>query len=738
MLVSILASAVVKTNNMVITPGASVPALTDKKARVHIDCTSDKVKAIWVNGTMFSPLTGGKTTAAEQSTFNNTTYVTSYDCAFTGTQDATYWLTVKAKLDDDTYETVQFPMTYMIALGQETGTSKWLPIGEGTITENILAGIPGFENYGTQSYKVEIERKLNTEGLYRIKNIFANNPKMAGLTPENDYYVYFNLPVDATNPTMERSGSVTWNDFMIPMEIPGLNGTLVIGSKHMASQVGILPTTTAIPSMNYNRETRVANYGTSLQATVVGSDTKTYSIGKMVIKMPQTINVIAKADKGGTVKATTKGSTKTYIAGTAGTTVAAYDLTNGTDEHYVNLTATSNSGYNFSKWVDASGNEVSTKSSFDYYPTKDETLTAVFEKLNTLSWNVENNTGWEIGIELKDYFGEPLTSGNQLYYGFSSDPNCDDKDRIEGKYITLNLIDTGWALENQDFRLQKVMVNGSKVETGLLDDGITHTIAAKYLLDNPTLEIIISENGPVVNLSWVASNEIKRAGLEEPYMFEITHEWDYTNNLAPTCPAYNIFQANPYAPSFGTFDFEHAPRMESGDMINPQNGVLVVIPYETYEALTYEYNCWNVLYAVHSQWGDDMIQVKDQLSYSGYDETPGQLNMVMTPYENDELYIDEETGEPYIDPGTGEAMRMPRLGVIAFEIPYVDGDIDILFNAFKEEMLDIKNVGEELNSTNAPAVYYNINGVRVNPENLPAGVYIKRVGEKAEKVYIQK
>jgi hypothetical protein len=43
----------------------------------------------------------------------------------------------------------------------------------------------------------------------------------------------------------------------------------------------------------------------------------------------------------------------------------------------------------------------------------------------------------------------------------------------------------------------------------------------------------------------------------------------------------------------------------------------------------------------------------------------------------------------------------------------------------------------EVENSNTPIEYYNLQGIRVNSENLSNGIYIRRQGNKAEKVFIR-
>ena len=48
--------------------------------------------------------------------------------------------------------------------------------------------------------------------------------------------------------------------------------------------------------------------------------------------------------------------------------------------------------------------------------------------------------------------------------------------------------------------------------------------------------------------------------------------------------------------------------------------------------------------------------------------------------------------------------------------------------------LIVDSIGSDEN--NAPAEYYNMNGIRVNPKSLTPGIYIKRQGNKSYKIVI--
>lgn len=67
------------------------------------------------------------------------------------------------------------------------------------------------------------------------------------------------------------------------------------------------------------------------------------------------------------------------------------------DEGYtIKLNASRNFGYKFTKWVDGSGNTLSTDATFDYVINNDVTITAVYEALTTYSFSCEAK-GTEFG-----------------------------------------------------------------------------------------------------------------------------------------------------------------------------------------------------------------------------------------------------------------------------------------------------------------------------------------------------
>lgn len=66
--------------------------------------------------------------------------------------------------------------------------------------------------------------------------------------------------------------------------------------------------------------------------------------------------------------------------------------------------------------------------------------------------------------------------------------------------------------------------------------------------------------------------------------------------------------------------------------------------------------------------------------------------------------------------------------------------IDVTFNGTStsgEYLTGIEGINADFN-TNAPVEYYNLNGMRLNGENLPAGLYIRRQGTEVKKVFVTK
>lgn len=58
--------------------------------------------------------------------------------------------------------------------------------------------------------------------------------------------------------------------------------------------------------------------------------------------------------------------------------------------------------------------------------------------------------------------------------------------------------------------------------------------------------------------------------------------------------------------------------------------------------------------------------------------------------------------------------------------------IDVTFTSYSSA---IENVGSD--SHNVPVEYYNLNGVRINADNLPAGLYIRRQGDEVSKILVK-
>lgn len=45
--------------------------------------------------------------------------------------------------------------------------------------------------------------------------------------------------------------------------------------------------------------------------------------------------------------------------------------------------------------------------------------------------------------------------------------------------------------------------------------------------------------------------------------------------------------------------------------------------------------------------------------------------------------------------------------------------------------------GIDADNSNAPVEYYNLQGIRVNADNMPAGIYIRRQGTAVSKVLVK-
>lgn len=70
---------------------------------------------------------------------------------------------------------------------------------------------------------------------------------------------------------------------------------------------------------------------------------------------------------------------------------------------------------------------------------------------------------------------------------------------------------------------------------------------------------------------------------------------------------------------------------------------------------------------------------------------------------------------------------------IAVNVPGL-GDIPVTFNGQKVT----SSIDTIVDDENAPVEYYNLNGIRVDSENLTPGIYVKRQGHKATKILIRK
>lgn len=70
---------------------------------------------------------------------------------------------------------------------------------------------------------------------------------------------------------------------------------------------------------------------------------------------------------------------------------------------------------------------------------------------------------------------------------------------------------------------------------------------------------------------------------------------------------------------------------------------------------------------------------------------------------------------------------------IAVNVPGL-GDIPVTFNGQK----DTTGIGTIVDDDNAPVEFFNLNGIRVDSENLAPGIYIKRQGRKVSKILIRK
>ncbi|MCM1504177.1 MAG: calycin-like domain-containing protein [Muribaculum sp.] len=75
-------------------------------------------------------------------------------------------------------------------------------------------------------------------------------------------------------------------------------------------------------------------------------------------------------------------------------------------------------------------------------------------------------------------------------------------------------------------------------------------------------------------------------------------------------------------------------------------------------------------------------------------------------------------------------------GALTMNIPVEApvGQVGVVFNGQK----DNSGIDAIVNDDNAPVEYFNLNGIRVNGENLAPGIYVKRQGNKVSKILIRK
>jgi len=73
-----------------------------------------------------------------------------------------------------------------------------------------------------------------------------------------------------------------------------------------------------------------------------------------------------------------------------------------------------------------------------------------------------------------------------------------------------------------------------------------------------------------------------------------------------------------------------------------------------------------------------------------------------------------------------------------------NGKADLLINAMWNEIPIIVTFTSEgqsgieaIEAAGAPVEYYNLNGTRMNGDNLPAGIYVRRQGNKATKIIVR-
>lgn len=70
-------------------------------------------------------------------------------------------------------------------------------------------------------------------------------------------------------------------------------------------------------------------------------------------------------------------------------------------------------------------------------------------------------------------------------------------------------------------------------------------------------------------------------------------------------------------------------------------------------------------------------------------------------------------------------------------VVWIANDAGSTFNITVGEAGGIEMVGAEMINANAPVEFFNIQGIRVNPETAGPGLYIRRQGNKAEKVLVR-
>ncbi|MDE7025721.1 MAG: hypothetical protein K2O88_07560, partial [Paramuribaculum sp.] len=60
----------------------------------------------------------------------------------------------------------------------------------------------------------------------------------------------------------------------------------------------------------------------------------------------------------------------------------------------------------------------------------------------------------------------------------------------------------------------------------------------------------------------------------------------------------------------------------------------------------------------------------------------------------------------------------------------------VIFNGTGDNLTGIESINAD--NSNEPVEYYNLQGMRVNAENLNNGIYIRRQGSETTKVFINK